>query len=93
MVEAGVKAFVFAAVLLALIPSEIQCQSEEDRVNYFVDPSIRFVQLEGWGTSLAWFGDLLGGMDEDVIKEITTALFSVLWLQLNSKYLTLNFSF
>lgn len=48
------------------------------RSQYFVNPRAVFVQeFEGWGTSMAWWADLLGGMPNDVIEEITNALFSV----------------
>ncbi len=64
----------FLGIILTLFIGASQSQGTP---GYFVDPNVRFVKLEGWGTSLAWFGDLLGGMDEDVIQEITTGLFSV----------------
>jgi hypothetical protein len=44
----------------------------------FVDPGAVLVEgFEGWGSSLAWFGDVLGGMPEEVQDEITQAFFSV----------------
>lgn len=30
-----------------------------------VDPTIRYQTLEGWGTSLAWFANIIGGWTED----------------------------
>lgn len=45
----------------------------------FVDPGVVFSEWEGWGTSLAWFGDILGGMKLDVQNEISSALFSVIF--------------
>lgn len=51
--------------------SSIRCQ-------YFVNPRAVFVEeLEGWGTSMAWWADLLGDMPNDVVEEITNAVFSV----------------
>lgn len=43
----------------------------------FVDPGVVFETWRGWGTSLAWFGDVLGGFDQGVQDEIINALFSV----------------
>lgn len=51
--------------------SSIRCQ-------YFVNPRAVFVkEFDGWGTSMAWWADLLGGMANDVVEEITNAVFSV----------------
>ncbi len=43
----------------------------------FVDPEYKLVEWTGWGTSLAWFSDNLGGFDQAVQDEIYKALFSV----------------
>lgn len=43
----------------------------------FVDPNYKLVEWTGWGTSLAWFSDVLGGMNQDVQDEINYSLFSV----------------
>lgn len=43
----------------------------------FVDPQYRLVEWTGWGTSLAWFSDNLGGFDQTVMDEINKAFFSV----------------
>lgn len=43
----------------------------------FVDPQYRLVEWTGWGTSLAWFSDNLGGFDQAVMDEINKAFFSV----------------
>jgi O-glycosyl hydrolase len=35
----------------------------------FIDPSIRFQQVEGWGGSLCWWANIMGGYsDNDVLK-------------------------
>src|SRR6185503_2232880 len=45
---------------------------------YFVNPKAVYVDsFEGWGTSLAWWPDVLGHMSEGVIEKVTTSLFSV----------------
>ncbi|XP_035702640.1 endo-beta-1,6-galactanase isoform X1 [Folsomia candida] len=49
----------------------------------FVDPGVVFETWRGWGTSLAWFGDVLGGFDQGVQDEIINALFSPAQLNLN----------
>ncbi len=46
----------------------------------FVDPGVVFSNWIGWGSSLAWFGDVLGGLDQNVQNEINAALFSVIFL-------------
>lgn len=44
----------------------------------FVDPQYRLVDnWTGWGTSLAWFSDVLGGLDQAVQDEMNFAMFSV----------------
>lgn len=44
----------------------------------FVDPNIVLQEkFQGWGTSLAWWADMVGGMEPDVIEHVTDALFSV----------------
>jgi hypothetical protein len=49
-----------------------------DRINSsFVDPQVVYKEWAGWGTSLAWFSDVLGGMPDDVHDEIVDGLFSV----------------
>ena len=48
---------------------------------YFVDPDVKLVDFwEGWGTSLAWWPDVLGDMPEDVIMRVTDDVFSVAFL-------------
>ena len=48
---------------------------------YFVDPDVKLVDFwEGWGTSLAWWPDVLGDMPEDVIRKVTDDVFSVAFL-------------
>ena len=55
---------------------------------YFVDPDVKLVDFwEGWGTSLAWWPDVLGGMPEDVIRKVTEDVFSVAFL---STYLNMH---
>lgn len=45
---------------------------------YFVEPSVVLVEeWEGWGTSLAWWADMLGGMQADVFDYVMDALFNV----------------
>lgn len=44
----------------------------------FVDPDFKLVDSwTGWGTSLAWFSDMLGGFDKSVQDKINYDLFSV----------------
>ncbi|XP_021960025.1 endo-beta-1,6-galactanase [Folsomia candida] len=51
---------------------------------YFVEPSVVLVEeWEGWGTSLAWWADMLGGMQADVFDYVMDALFNPEKLNLN----------
>jgi len=49
----------------------------------FVDTQVKFSDWQGWGSSLAWFGDVLGGLPQDVQDEIISGLFSVRTSQTN----------
>ena len=76
--------FNFGNVLLSVLSIIFLGQ---DSTAYFVDPgSVLVERFEGWGSSLAWFGDVLGGMPQDVQDEITAAFFSVLQILLTYKY-------
>lgn len=44
----------------------------------FVDPNVVLQKnFKGWGTSLAWWADVVGGMDQDVFDYVVDNLFSV----------------
>jgi len=67
----------FGFILLILCIGRLAVNGQEPPV--FVNPDVVTVRdFEGWGTSLAWWPDVLGHMSDDVIEEVTTALFSVM---------------
>ncbi|CAG7722702.1 unnamed protein product, partial [Allacma fusca] len=67
-------------VMWALSPaSNTSISTDSGRGNPLND----LVEFEGWGTSLAWWPDVLGKMPEDVIDHITKAFFSPDGLNLN----------
>ncbi|ODN00992.1 Endo-beta-1,6-galactanase [Orchesella cincta] len=59
------------------------CSSAPEIHSAFVDPQAKFTEWTGWGTSLAWFSDALGGLNQDVQDEMNYALFSPEKLNLN----------
>jgi hypothetical protein len=63
----------FALILLVTVT--LSGQNKLDAA--FIDPDVVFTDWAGWGSSLAWFGDVLGGMPQDVQDEIIDGLFSV----------------
>lgn len=64
------KCLIFAFVAIYNVYST-SCQ-------YFVDPKAVFVDsFDGWGTSLCWWPEVLGNMDENIIQNITRSFFSV----------------
>ncbi|WP_435413892.1 glycoside hydrolase [Polaribacter aestuariivivens] len=38
--------------------------------NVVIDPEIEHQTIEGWGVSLAWWANLVGGMGDDVVEEL-----------------------
>lgn len=54
---------------------QLHCNSV---MSAYVDPGVVLQpSFKGWGTSLAWWADVVGGMDQDVFDHVVDALFSV----------------
>lgn len=50
----------------------------KESVSSFVDPNVVLQpNFKGWGTSLAWWADMVGGMESDVFDYVIDSLFSV----------------
>jgi O-glycosyl hydrolase len=72
-----------AKSVILIVTFGIACSSAQEST-VFVNPNVVVIEnFEGWGTSLAWWPDILGAMAEDVITEVTTALFSPDKLNMN----------
>ncbi|CAL8112944.1 unnamed protein product [Orchesella dallaii] len=69
---------IIGSVLLVLL-----CRSTTEIHSAFVDPQVKLTEWTGWGTSLAWFSDALGGLNQEVQDEMNYALFSPERLNLN----------
>ena len=67
----NVRPFSLVAAIAAFLIAQAHAQ-------YFVNPRAVYVEsFEGWGTSLAWWPDVLGHMSDEVIEKVTTSFFSV----------------
>lgn len=71
---------VYGTPSLIIVVSLASCLRVETA---FVDPGVIFSTWAGWGSSLAWFGDVLGGFEQEVQDEINSALFSVCFINLH----------
>src|SRR5215470_13475794 len=65
--------------LLALVPLALIGRSggarADDGYRAVVDPSIQYQTLQGWGTSLAWWGNVVGGFPEPVRSDYISKVF------------------
>lgn len=68
------------SVLLALIlvtsTSSWTSQTTNAAVTVTVDPSVQYQTLDGWGTSLAWWGNVVGGWNNAMEDEIVDKIFN-----------------
>ena len=89
---AGISAFVMGAA--AVIPSAVPVMADREadmRGNITVDPDTHYQTLEGWGTSLCWWGNTIGswgdadwnGDGRPDREEIAELAFSPEYLNLN----------
>jgi O-glycosyl hydrolase len=62
----------FALVLLVFIGPRARADGD---YRALVDPSIQYQRLQGWGTSLAWWGNVVGGFPEPVRGEYIRKVF------------------
>jgi hypothetical protein len=70
-------------IILSFCISEAIAQNTGEN-RYFVEPNLPLGNTwEGWGTSLAWWADMLGGMDDSVVDHVTDAFFNVI---INKKF-------
>ena len=68
---------ILTIILSFCISEAISQNTGENR--YFVEPNLPLGNTwEGWGTSLAWWADMLGGMDDSVVDHVTDAFFNVI---------------
>ncbi|MDZ7548860.1 glycoside hydrolase, partial [Clostridium perfringens] len=52
-------------------------KSIDQGTRVYIDPKINYQTIEGWGTSLAWWANVLGNWkDQSKIDEVTKKLFS-----------------
>ena len=58
---------------LVLIGSSAAAPADSYRA--VVDPSIQYQTLQGWGTSLAWWGNVVGGFPEPVRSDYISKVF------------------
>ncbi|MBN1696149.1 MAG: hypothetical protein JW881_01435 [Spirochaetales bacterium] len=64
---------IVAAVVFLLVP----CLPLVSQTTVVVNPSVRYQTTEGWGTSLCWFGNVIGGWSEAKRNEIADLLFDL----------------
>lgn len=70
--------FILLAFSLAIISSNSAAQAAS-----FVDPHVILRDnFQGWGTSLAWWADVVGGMESEIVDHVVDAIFSV-WFTLD----------
>lgn len=70
MILSGMLALAVFATLA--MPQQVQAASVIS-----VDPSAQYADWEGWGTSLAWFGNVIGGWSDAERNAIADKLFSL----------------
>jgi O-glycosyl hydrolase len=54
-------------------PNPTPTPTPVEKIN--IDPAAQYQEFEGWGTSLAWFGNVIGGWSEPVKNAIADMLF------------------
>ena len=60
------SAFILGMFLLPLVSGNIpvaKAQSQSSKNLVFIDPTTQYQEIEGWGTSLAWWANMVGGWD------------------------------
>ena len=69
--KSGRRVLVTLAVLFSSGPT---ARADGD-YGTLIDPSIQYQSLQGWGTSLAWWGNVVGGFPEPVRSEYIRKVF------------------
>ncbi|MFC5406094.1 glycoside hydrolase [Cohnella soli] len=63
-------------LMLATSLSNVWTPTTHAAVSVYVDPEIQYQTLDGWGTSLAWWGNVVGGWNDPLEDEIVDKLFN-----------------
>ncbi|MFD0693620.1 glycoside hydrolase [Paenibacillus sp. GCM10027628] len=71
------RAFLLLAILLLTLASSVTFSASKawSATTVTVNPTIQYQTLEGWGTSLAWFANVIGGAPEAVRNNYADLLF------------------
>jgi O-glycosyl hydrolase len=65
--------FFAAAFIAPLAACAAVCKTDEKPVE--IDPSVRLQRWDGWGTSLCWWANVVGGYPDDVRREALRRVF------------------
>src|SRR5262249_10684408 len=66
----------FASPLALLFVGQLaRGQAENAGYRAIIDPSIQYQTLQGWGTSLAWWGNVVGGFPEPARSDYIQKVF------------------
>ena len=66
----------FAALTALLLTGKFaRAQGENAGYRAIIDPSIQYQTLQGWGTSLAWWGNVVGGFPEPARSDYIQKVF------------------
>src|SRR5215472_18941511 len=66
------KSVVIAAILFGSLAARAQANTGRRTI---VDPSIQYQTFGGWGTSLAWWGNVVGGFPEPARSDYIQKVF------------------
>lgn len=78
MFKKSLKSFVTLTFVLVLVVSMIFILANaklQAATSVTIDPGIQYQTMEGWGTSLCWWGKIVGGYPDSKRKEIEELLF------------------
>jgi uncharacterized repeat protein (TIGR02543 family) len=72
-----------ACIPLPVLAADTQVSQASASTAIMVDPSIQYQTMDGWGTSLAWFANVIGGWSDTKRKEVENLLFGSDGLKMN----------